>query len=176
MKFDPNIESRYGIKLVDELTVRKEAQVGSRETYEFVRAVINHFIRKPDPMVVPVYRFEAIEEKDEGVSKRWGTYRYAYEMMRMGMLDRDERTVIDVAHPYYHNGIPVDVKHDILQMGWKSYPKMMKFLNKVFMQGRYTDIHSGNFMKDRDGEYRIIDLEGFGGCPLNQAKNDWITR
>lgn len=175
MKYDPNIESRNGITLIDEHRVRKEAQLSTREGFDYTRAVVKHFIRKPDPMVVPVYTFEVIEETPEKES-RYGTYIYAYEMMRLGMLSRDERAVIDVSYPYYHNGIPVDVKHDILQMGWRSYPKLLKFLNVVFQQQRYSDIHSGNFMKDQDGDYRIIDLEGFNGSPLNQPKNDWITR
>jgi hypothetical protein len=69
------------------------------------------------------------------------------------------------------------VKRPELIFGWKEYPKLMNFINTVFSQKRYTDIHSGNFMKDEDGEYRIIDLEGFsGGAPLNQPKNDWIIR
>jgi hypothetical protein len=176
MKFDNNIESRYGIKLVDEFTVRKEAQLSTFESFEYIQAVVNHFINHPDPMVVPVYNFTVIEKTDEKDS-RYGRYVYSYEMKRLGMLDEDERAVLDNAYPYYHSGIPVDVKNPNLQRGWDQYPKLMKFINEVFAQKRYTDIHSGNFLKDEDGEYRIIDLEGYtGGVPLNQPKNDWITR
>lgn len=174
MKYDPNIESRYGIRLVDEHTVRKEAQLGTKSHFEFVRSVVKHFIRHPDSMVVPVYRFETIEEKDEGETKTWGTYSYAYEMQRLGMLDNDERAIVDASHAFYRTGIPRDIKHDVLQMGWATYPKLMKFLNTVFKMGRYTDIHSGNFMKDEDGEYRIIDLEGF--IYAGTADNSWVSK
>ncbi len=172
MKYDPNIEGRYGIKLVDEHRVRKEANFSTRESFEYIQAVVNHFIKNPDPMVVPVYSFEVLQEP----SDRYGIFIYAYEMMRLGMLDNYERDILESCHAYYHTGIPYDVRNDLLARGWREYPKLMKFMNVVFSQQRYTDIHSGNFMKDQEGEYRIIDLEGFNGPPLSEAKNDWITR
>lgn len=176
MIYDKNIESRFGIKLVDEFTVRKEAQLSTLEAFEYIQAVVNHFIKNPDPMVVPVYNFTVIEKTDQADS-RYGRYVYSYEMMRLGMLNEDERDILDHAYRYYYNGIPADAKEDCLKLGWKEYPKLMQFINTVFSQKRYTDVHSGNFLKDDEGEYRIIDLEGFGGAaPLNQPKNDWIIR
>jgi hypothetical protein len=177
MKFDQNIESRYGITLVDEFTVRKEAQLSTREGFEYIQAVVNHFIRNPDPMVVPVYKFEVIEATPEDES-RYGKYVYAYEMMRLGMLDQDERNVLDHSYQFINRkAIPSDTTITAIQHGWQACLNLMNFINTVFSQGRYTDIHSGNFMKDPEGQYRIIDLEGFsGGAPLNQPKNDWIIR
>ena len=175
MKFDQNVEGRYGIKLVDEFTIRKEAHLSTRESFKYIQAVVNHFIHNPDPMVVPVYKFEVIESTDDDT--RYGKYVYAYEMMRLGMLDEDERDVLDHAYRYYGKEIPADPIEESLRLGWKRYPKLMNFINTIFSQGRYTDIHSGNFLKDQDGEYRIIDLEGFTAfLPLDQEKNDWIIR
>lgn len=174
MKFDQNIESRYGIRLVDEFTVRKEARLSTRENFTLVKAIVNHFINHPDPMVVPTYAFKVLQETNEKESN-YGTYVYTYDMMRLGMLDSTERTIVDASNQFYHIGLSSDTKNDWIQRGIREYPELIKFMNTVFKQGRYTDIHGGNFMKDDEGNYRIIDLEGFMRAPLNRDENDWIT-
>jgi hypothetical protein len=58
----------------------------------------------------------------------------------------------------------------------KEYPDLAAFMDEVLRQGRYRDVHSGNFLKDEDGSYKIIDLEGFINTPLSRGDNDWITR
>lgn len=162
-KYDENIESRYGIKLISDQVVRKEAGFSQKGSLDWIRKLCNHVIANPDPMVVPVYRFEVLEERDDS-NGRWGTYRYAYEMMRLPMLDRYEKQLISDVISHY-KPVPLDVADPNLVRGWRELPELMKFMNKVLAEGHYTDLHNNNFLKDQEGNYRIIDLEGFRRYP-----------
>jgi hypothetical protein len=174
MKFRDDIESYYGLTLVgeDKARVRKEASFSTRECYIHTKAVINHFIRNPDPLVVPIYSFEELEAT---LDNQYGTYRYAYTMKRLGMLDSDERRIIDEFHSW-DSEVDRDHHSEWFRLGWKQYPTLMDFMNVVHRQKRYRDLHGGNFLKDENNDYKIIDLEGFSTYPLDQAINDWITR
>ncbi len=163
-KYDENIESRYGIKLISDQVVRKEAGFSQRESFNWIKKLVNHLIVNPDPMVVPVYRFEVLQEEDDKNNERWGTFRYAYEMMRLPMLDRAEKSLISTMCSLYHP-VTRDNPNPDVQKGWRELPKLMEFMNKVLADGHYTDLHNNNFLKDQEGEYRIIDLEGFRRYP-----------
>ncbi len=172
MKYNQNIESYYGLTLVGEDRVRKEAAFTTREAYLHTKAVINHFIRIPDPMVVPVYSFEELEAH---LDCQYGTYRYAYTMKRLALLDYDEKRIIDEFHSW-SSEVERDHHNEWFRRGWREYPQLMDFMNVVYRQKRYRDLHGGNFLKDENGDYKIIDLEGFSTYPLDQSINDWITR
>lgn len=164
MKYDDNVEQRYGIKLVNDRVVRKEAQFSTRESFEWIRTLVLHLLTYPNPMVVPVYRFEVLEEVPSEQNSNWGTYRYAYEMMRLPMLSSEEKRLITTL---IQNRRPVnrDDPRPSIQEGWKEYPTLVEFMNRVLAEGSYTDLHDNNFLKDEEGNYRIIDLEGFGNYP-----------
>lgn len=164
MKYDDNVEARYGIKLVSDRVVRKEAQFSTRESFEWIRNLVLHMLANPNPMVVPVYRFEVMEETNEEENSRWGVYRYAYEMMRLPMLTKEEKRLITILIGGRRPVNRDDPRPDI-QDGWKEYPTLVEFMNRVLADGYYTDLHDNNFLKDEEGNYRIIDLEGFGSYP-----------
>ena len=164
MKYDDNLAQRYGITLVDDRVVRKVSQYSQRQNFEFIRDLVNHLIQNPNPMVVPIYRFEVLEETTEKENPHWGTYKYAYEMMRLPMLDKDEKELITKVIGNYHP-VPRDTVDPGFQRAWRGLPKLMEFMNKVLADGFYTDLHNQNFLKDEEGEYRIIDLEGFRTYP-----------
>lgn len=172
MRYDPKIESHYGITLVTPHRVRKEACFGTRECYLHTKAVIEHFIRNPDPMVVPVYSFEEILATTDNA---FGTYSYAYEMQRLGMLDHYERRIINEFHEW-DSEVDRDNHLENFRVGWNAYPRLMEYMNTIYRQKRYRDVHSENFGVDEQGNYRIMDLEGFSTYPLDQSINDWITR
>lgn len=163
-KYDENVEQRYGIKLISDVVVRKEANFSQRSNFNWIRKLCLHLIANPDPMVVPIYSFEVLEEKPESDKSPWGTYRYAYEMMRLPMLDRDEKSLITTLIGHYHPVTRDNPKPEI-QKGWRELPKLVEFMNVVLGQGNYTDLHNNNFLKDQEGNYRIIDLEGFRKYP-----------
>lgn len=160
-KYDENIEQRMGITLVSDSVVRKEYSYGSRNAFEWIQKLCNHLIANPDPMVVPVYKFEVLEIHDKPDS-RWGTYRYAYEMKRLFMLNREEKELIStLVQTNGYNPVERDHPHEKIKRGWQEIPDLMNFMNQVFADKQYNDIHNQNFLKDENGEYKIIDLEGF---------------
>jgi hypothetical protein len=165
IKYNHNLD--YRIKLVNDTTVRKTAKAYG-EWYALTKAVVNHFIHNPDPMVVPVYSFEVISAP----TTLLGSYEYSYDMMRLGMLDATEKAIIGhLASERYTKEI------NPFNDGREGYPLLVTFMNAVIEQNKYHDIHCGNIMKDLDEEYRLIDLESFwdGGC-LNDPQYSWITR
>jgi hypothetical protein len=168
LEYDESLVDRYGsygISLIGEDVVRKEASFSQRSNFEFIRNLVNHLIQTPDPMVVPVFRFETLEEDPPKTEGAWGTYKYAYEMKRLPKLSEAEKTIISRVIGHY-KPVPTDTPDPTFQRYWKENSSLMEFMNKVLDDGNYTDLHSGNFLKDHDGSYRIIDLEGFYKYPL----------
>jgi hypothetical protein len=150
--------------LVNDRIIRKEAQFSDRESFDWIRNLVLHMISFPNPMVVPIYRFETLEETNSKSDARWGVFKYAYEMMRLPMLTNEEKHLITVM---IRNRYPVqrdDLQPDI-RKGWIEYPTLVEFMNRVLADGAYTDLHDNNFLKDEQGNYRIIDLEGFSNYP-----------
>lgn len=166
MKYDDNVEQRYGIKLINDRVIRKEAQFSTRESFEWIRSLVLHLLANPNPMVVPLYRFEVMEETPSKNNSHWGTYRYAYEMMRLPMLTNEEKQVITwMIREKYRGQVHQNDSRPEAQKAWREYPTLVQFMNRVLADGYYTDLHDNNFLKDEEGNYRIIDLEGFGSYP-----------
>lgn len=167
LKYNNNLP--YGLQIVgDGFIIRKTAALNSKEGYDFLKLLISKQIKNPDPAIVPVYKFCNI-----GFNK--GVYKYQYDMMRLGMLSKEEKDIISRASyewDYKYN--LSESKHPLMVSARKDYPKLMSFLEEQTSLGRYWDLHSGNIMLDEDLNYRFIDLEGFIKYPLHDKKNDWI--
>lgn len=165
IKYD-SLYGRGAIQLLDEKTVRKTAITGLADIVQGVEGMCKHLIRHPDPMIVPVYDFQ-IDKAPNG-NNTVGWYEYHYDMLRLGMLNEEERSLINLID-YTDQLNVIRVEH--LR---KNYPALSVFMDEVLQLGRYVDIHGGNFLKDEDEAYRIIDLEGFMHFPLTNPINDWF--
>jgi hypothetical protein len=161
----------YGLKLIGYDVVRKYAQVSSKDAYDFIKTLAARQINRPDPTIVPVYKFRNI-----GFNR--GTYKYYYEMMRLGMISKEEKEIINCAGNECDCGRfnIANSNHATLVNGRKSYPSLVRFLEEITFQNRYWDLHSGNILIDEDRNYRLIDLEGFIKLPFKDKKNDWLTQ
>jgi len=99
-------------------------------------------------------------------------------MERLGLLSKEERKLIDdcgVAQDYL--GIDFWSKSsEEFRFKFKDNPKLALFVQCLSEQGRYWDLHSGNIMMDMDGNYKVVDLEGFLNTPLELPENNWIIR
>lgn len=166
------------IVLVNDKVVRKIANTINHEVIEFVEGLARHFIASSDSMVVPIYNFEYSFKKD---AYGYEAYHYTYEMARLGKLSEIEQSVIDTVGDGHSVGITKPCalgrnaacqKH--LDEAWEHYPKIMDFLGQVIEQRRYVDLHGGNIMVDENGDYKLIDIEGFMKYPLIGAHNEWI--
>lgn len=165
------------VQLISDGIIRKIERCSMEKSMIFMEALINHFIEWPDPMVVPVYNFKVLSNKRND-------YAYQYDMMRLGILTQEERNLIDhIGDLCDRRGMdafdepsPKEEYGTTLTQGEREFPQLFLFLKEVVRLNRYHDIHSGNILMDMDGDYRIIDLEGFLRTPLELPENDWISR
>lgn len=161
----------FNIKLLDDgMTIRKTANCSMKASFVYIEALINHFIRNPDPKVVPVYDFKLLTYEN-------GMHQYQYDMMRLGILSGQEKDLIDRAGDLLDMyGKRAFWQIDGVYSDFDEYPELYAYLKDLIAEGRYYDLHSGNIMMDTDYNYRIIDLEGFLNLPLEKEANDWISR
>lgn len=159
-----------GLTLETDSIVRK-TWIASSETYVLdVCQVVNHFILKPDPKVVPVYDWQYFGKAEHG-------YKYSYSMERMCPLSREEKTIIDVAGDFelkFVNDPMVLCAREACDDLARENLELIAFLVEVIKDGKYHDLHSGNIMLDLDGNYRLIDLEGFVSSNYNSVRNKWF--
>jgi hypothetical protein len=178
IQFDDNINNRYGIKLLDNGTVQKTAMLGNKESWECFLTIFSHFKDNHDPMVVSVHDFEVLEQpKDE--TALWGIqYKYRYTMKRLGMLNSGEKQLISDMREVsiYGNKSYGEKPSQRLLTSKDEYPELARFMEVIISQKRYLDIHDGNFLKDEDESYKVIDLEGFIYTPLNREENNWLRK
>ena len=160
----------YGLTLVNDRVIRKTAKLSTRQSFEQLEAICHHLMRHPDPTIVPIYDFQVLARP----KTVFGWFEYQYDMMRLGMLNSDERNLIhNMSLRNY-----LELKHDPkIVSGRKNLPELYDFVSSIMFLNRYTDIHPGNILKDEQEQFRIIDLEGFGSSePLDHPSNSWITR
>lgn len=168
IKYNHNLG--YGLTLVNDRVVRKTAKLSTRQAFEHLQAICTHLMRHPDPTIVPIYDFKVLCEPQSV----FGWYEYQYDMMRLGMLSNDEKdfilrlTLLNRSEWNDHAGI---------QEYKKSFPELYSFIDTIAYQGRYCDIHAGNFLKNEQEQFFTIDLEGFySGQSLDHPDNNWIIR
>lgn len=161
-----------GLKFLGNDRVRKTALTHGKAGFEHIEGLCNHFIRNPNPKVVPIYNF--------GIRKIDGQYYYYfYDMMLMGMLsDAEKRAITLFDRRYgYDRVLPIHSGDPEVQKACRAYPKLAQFMSEVFEEGRYYDTHCGNVMIDLEEEYRLVDIEGFMlHDGLEHPKNAWITK
>jgi hypothetical protein len=163
---------KQSINYLENTIVEKVAHCQSYNSLEFMEAITSHFIKNPDPHVVPVYSFN-IWRRDKANEN----YIYSYNMMRLKKISYNEKLLIDLVGNYYDKyGAGACLQNVSYYNAQERLPLLFNFLKTITMQDRYYDIHSENIMTDNDGNYRLIDLEGFIKTPLAQDKNNWIKR
>jgi hypothetical protein len=171
------------VELLDNNLIRK-TYTGSEKWFEYMDALIKHFINNPDPLVVPIYNYQVLSKRRDCFYRT--EYTYCYDMMRCGILSVDERWCVDHIGNLWNkfNKKACDQKTDGIALCKKQFPKLFEFLKTVVEQNRYFDLHSENVMMDEDRNYVLVDLESFIKTPLESfiktplelECNNWITR
>ena len=164
------------LKYLDRNTIRKTAVCSIENTVNFVEKLCQHLMVRPDPDIVPIYSFKRL-----GTNHK--TYKYQYDMQAMLMLTTEERQAImacvdlwEENECYPSNWQSSKYKFDEMMLGWAQYPELMRFMDRLYKENRYHDIHDGNIMIDEQDNYRIIDLEGYIYHDLNDPMNDWFNK
>lgn len=164
------VPSYRGLSLETDSIVRK-TWIVSTETYALnVCQLVNNFIHNPDSKIVPVYDWQYFGRADHG-------YKYSYSMERMCSLSREEKTIIDVAGDsesrFAKDPMLLCAQESCEDLAQEN-PDLIAFLLEVIKDGKYHDLHSGNIMLDLDGNYKLIDLEGFLSSNYNSVRNKWF--
>ncbi len=154
------------VDFLPENIVRKTCVCEDPYSMEFMGALINHFIKNPDPKVVPILNYKKIKK-----------LMYVYEMPQLDLISPQEDQLIDeVGDAVFSHGKKACTVIEYAHPGVREvFPVLFPFLEQIVLEDRYWDIHSGNIMI-HNGNYKLIDLEGFLNEPLNDSINDWITR
>jgi hypothetical protein len=164
------------VKVLSDGVIRKTVVQAMPQIMAFMQRLCNHFISYPDPLVVPVYSFKILEDRKNYYCT------YSYDMMRLGILSPDERRLIDRigdltdfhgknSFLFLNQDLSVlDIKKEL-----NNYPKLSLFLKTVVEDNKYFDVHSGNILMDFEGQYRLVDLEGFYRSEYYKTNYDWIT-
>lgn len=173
-----NLNGRFGLTLVNETRVRKNARVNTLEDARAIEALCKHFMDTKDPMVVEIYSFQHLKPLPDKAPSAYtySGYGYFYEMKRLAKLSEDEKNLIE--HMAYLNRSKAMLDRDKNLHHDKDYPKLFDFMLEVLQQNRYHDLHSGNFLKDEFGDYKLIDIEGFFnyGRPLTDPGYAWLSK
>lgn len=85
--------------------------------------------------------------------------RYSYEMAYLKPLSQEESYFINRKWSNDHYIDETSWKIKRVENLAKKYPKLAAFTEAY--QWTYLDWHAGNVMRDQQGNFRIIDLEGF---------------
>jgi hypothetical protein len=157
------------IDYIGNTVVRKTSICEDPYSMEFMEALINRFIMSHHDLVVPVFNYVKIKKLV-----------YTYDMSRLNSLSKEEEKLVDLisdieikTNKPYDKIIPyLDDRHPIAR---DKFPGLVSFIETVYLENRYHDIHGGNVMIDHLGNYKLIDLEGFNSPPLSDIDNLWIT-
>lgn len=146
--------------------VRKTCVCEDPYSMEFMGVLINHFMKCPDPDVVPIFKYKKIKK-----------LMYAYDMAQLELTSEQEDQLIDeVGDAAFSHGKRACTVVEFAHPGVREvFPTLFPFLEKIILEDKYWDLHSGNVMI-HNGNYKLIDLEGFLNEPLSNPKNDWINR
>ncbi len=172
----PQSTDDWGITLINNNLIRKKAICHTKDVMEYIEYILKYFIKNRDKLVVPIYNYK--------IFKHDKIYSYSYDMMRCGILTKSERNFIDsvgaLLHSNYDSNENFDSKFifsnkNIFEKS-EQHPELTTFLKTVIDQNLYYDYHSGNIMLNEDGQYVLIDLEGFIRYPIKDNKQIWLTK
>lgn len=115
-------------------------------TIEFLKYLKNN----PHPNIVPVLNYHRLDDNE-----------YTYDMPLMAELNKSEGQLVDLfAEGYDHPSYRIKNEKEVSSLKEK-HPKLYQVINKISSWDVYGDLHKGNVMKDRYGNLRLIDIEGF---------------
>lgn len=152
MKFN-RLPKDHGLQLVNQFSVRKTSFVNKfylNQLKEFIEPLVG----MPRNDIVPVYNFSFNPEIDSN-----NLYEYSYRMQRLYPLTSKEEEIVDSS--VVNLGTEWEDKCGIMVFAKKNNPTLYNFLSRVLLNLKYKDMHGGNVMKNKEGVYLTIDLEGF---------------
>jgi len=181
IKYANTLPPRRGFELIDEHTVRKTSNLGSKGELEVIEAIVNFFEANPDPYVVRVSNFKFLPKNNN-------MFQYSYDMERLTPISLEEKWFINQFADFaWYRQDPFDIQNwcqfftdeqpssyfkTLLEGG---HP-LVEFLRTIIDQDRYNDLHHGNVMMNLDGDYVLLDLEGFMKGLADLSSYHWLPQ
>jgi hypothetical protein len=153
-----DLPSHRGLCLIDQFSVRKTATLHGERFRKF-NSFMKDLVGSYRDDIVPIFDFKIIDCQPGGDDE---IYKYSYDMMRLYPLCDDEKDIIDAC--YNNLGTVWENESKTLLMGKDLYPSLVRFLRRALFELKYKDMTVDNVMKNEDGIYFLIDIEGFFEC------------
>lgn len=150
LKISKTIDSSGGIYQLKDYPNRVvKINVDGNKCYGNIFGFFNNKKNLANPCIVKIYDFGKIK----------GEFAYYYIMEKLSPIDvKEQRAFVDCFESLYSKG------RRMTKNGNLSFitPKFKSFLQNSFkLKQYYNDVHEGNIMKDRYGNYKFIDIESF---------------
>lgn len=166
ISYAKTLPKAHKISLINNWTVRKIETFSEPKRFEFLLSFLEQNQKAPDPLIVQIYDF--------GFNCKNNYFQLHYDMMRCGVLYKDEKSLIDYYGLLFDSDANFNSNEEIksiIESAFGSpsrffelqvkFPELNSFLRKVVDKNYYFDLHSGNVMRDENANYVLIDLEGF---------------
>jgi len=137
-----------GLRFIDDKTVRKIDSWGDQVRVHQTIELLTYLKNNPHPTIVPILDCRKISSTE-----------YSYDMPLMAMLSESESELVSL---YSDGPAARHNEHKKLLCLKNKHPKLFQVVKKLDSWETYVDLHEGNVMRDRYGNYRLIDIEGFG--------------
>lgn len=135
----------------DQKRVRKENSWFDDYKVDRIFQFLKYLRNNPHPTIVTILD-----------CRRISPFEYSYFMPLMARLSNSEAELVDLYTSGEHNSDYRKANHKRILYLKKKHPKLFQVIQKIESWGTYLDLHEGNVMRDRYGNYRLIDIEGFG--------------
>ena len=142
---------KYNSRVIKIVTVTSEDTEYHQKNYKKLKTIISWAKKNSNPGVAKIFAF--------GKFKLSGIEYYYYVMEKLEKLPRkyqNERFSELICEAYLYDSDSQLI--DFLD------PKIKRFITWALeMPFKYLDCHSGNIMKNKNGNLKFVDLEGFEG-------------
>jgi len=132
----------------DQKKVRKENSWFDDHRVDRTIQFLKYLRKNPHPTIVPILNW-----------RRQSPNEYSYFMPLLAKLSDSETELVDLVtsgDDYKRSN-----RHRIYRLK-KNHPKLSQFIQKVNSWKTYLDLYEGNIRRDKYGNYKVIDIEGFG--------------
>lgn len=135
----------------DQKSVRKENSWFSESRVDRTVKFLKYLRKNPHPTIVSILNCRRISNTD-----------YSYHMPLMAQLSNSEAELVDLYTSGDSNSDYRKANLKRISFLKKKHPKLFQVIKKIASWKTYNDLHEGNVMRDQYGNYKLIDIEGFG--------------
>lgn len=111
-------------------------------------ALLSYLKNNPHPTIVTILDCNLVSSRE-----------YSYDMPLLAFLSNSERKLVNLLSLGSEASRQQNIKE--IRLLEKKHPKITQVVKKINSWKVYGDLHGGNLMRDRYGNYKLIDLEGF---------------